>query len=84
MLEGQHRLALEMKERGAMATSTIRAIYEEGKLRPLEPLPLEEKESVTLQVIRQSAVQETAGILQGLNSEAVQEVAEGDEFSVIA
>jgi predicted DNA-binding antitoxin AbrB/MazE fold protein len=73
-----------MKERGAMATFTIRAIYEEGKLRPLEPLPLEEKESVTLQVIRQSAVQETAGILQGLNSEAVQEVAEGDEFSVIA
>ena len=67
-----------------MATFTVRAIYEEGKLRPLEPLPLEEKESVMLQVIRQSAVQETAGILQGLNPDTVREVAEGDEFSVIA
>jgi predicted DNA-binding antitoxin AbrB/MazE fold protein len=67
-----------------MATFTIRAIYEEGKLRPLEPLPLEEQESVLLQVIRQSAVQETAGILQGLAPEVVREVAEGDEFSVIA
>jgi predicted DNA-binding antitoxin AbrB/MazE fold protein len=67
-----------------MGTFTVRAIYEEGKLRPLEPLPLEEQESVLLQVIRQSAVQETAGILQGLNSKVVQEVAEGDEFSVIA
>jgi hypothetical protein len=37
-----------------------------------------------LQVIRQSAVQETAGILQGLNSDTVREVAEGEGFSVIA
>ena len=67
-----------------MATFTIRAIYGEGKSRPLEPLPLEEQESILLQVIRHSAVQETAGILQGLNSDTVREVAEGDEFSVIA
>ncbi|MGH8068370.1 MAG: antitoxin family protein [Candidatus Entotheonellia bacterium] len=67
-----------------MATFMVRAIYEEGKLRLLEPLPLHEQESVLLQVIQQSAVQETAGILRGLNSEVVQEVAEGDEFSVIA
>ena len=67
-----------------MATFTVRAIYEEGKLRPLEPLPLQEQESVLPQVIQQSAVQETAGILRGLNSEVIQEVAEGDEFSVIA
>ncbi|MBI3330058.1 MAG: antitoxin family protein [Nitrospinae bacterium] len=66
-----------------MAILTIHAIYEEGKLRPLEPLPLQEQERVLLQVIRQSAVQETAGILQGLNPEVVREVAEGDEFSVI-
>jgi predicted DNA-binding antitoxin AbrB/MazE fold protein len=62
---------MEMRESGAMATFTIRAIYEEGRLRPLEPLPLAEQESVLLQVIRHSAVQETAGILQGLNSEVV-------------
>jgi predicted DNA-binding antitoxin AbrB/MazE fold protein len=73
-----------LDEREAMATFTIRAIYEEGKLRPLEPLPLQEQESVLLQVIRQSAVQETSGILKGLDSEVVREVAEGDEFSVIA
>ena len=66
-----------------MATLTIHAIYEEGKLRPLEPLPLQEQERVLLQVIRQSAVQETAGILEGLNPDVVREVAEGDEFSVI-
>jgi predicted DNA-binding antitoxin AbrB/MazE fold protein len=67
-----------------MSTLTIHAIYEEGKLRPLEPLPLQEHERVLLQVIRQSAVQETAGILQGLNPEVVREVAEADEFSVLA
>ena len=66
-----------------MSTLTIHAIYEQGKLRPLEPLPLQEQEYVLLQVIRQSAVQETAGILQGLNPDVVREVAEGDEFSVI-
>jgi predicted DNA-binding antitoxin AbrB/MazE fold protein len=66
-----------------MATFTIRAVYEDGKLRPLEPLPLQERESVLLQVIRRSAVQETAGLLQGLSPEVVREIAEGDEFSVI-
>ena len=66
-----------------MSTLTIHAIYEEGKLRPLEPLPLQEHEYVLLQVIRQSAAQETAGILQGLNPDVVRELAEGDEFSVI-
>ena len=39
-----------------MSTLTIHAIYEEGKLRSLEPLPLQEQECVLLQVIRQSAV----------------------------
>jgi len=47
-----------------------------------KPLPLQEKESVLPQVIRHSAVQETAGILQGLDPEVVREVAEGEEFSV--
>jgi predicted DNA-binding antitoxin AbrB/MazE fold protein len=67
-----------------MAILTVRAIYEDGKLRPLPPLPLQEKESVLLQVIRRSAVEETAGLLQGLDPDVVQEVAEGEEFSVIA
>jgi predicted DNA-binding antitoxin AbrB/MazE fold protein len=67
-----------------MAILTVRAIYEDGKLRPLQPLPLQEKESVLLQVIRRSAVEETAGLLQGLSPDVVREVAEGEEFSVIA
>jgi predicted DNA-binding antitoxin AbrB/MazE fold protein len=70
-------------ERDAMETLIVYAIYENGQLRPLEPLPLQEQENVLLQVIRQSAVQETAGILQGLSPEVIREVAEGDEFSVI-
>ena len=65
-----------------MSVLTIHAIYEEGKLRPLQPLPLQEQEQVLLQVIRESAVQETSGMLQGLDPEVVREVAEGEEFSV--
>ena len=67
-----------------MSVLTIHAISEEGKLRPLQPLPLQEQEQVLLQVIRESAVQETSGMLQGLDPEVVREVAEGEEFSVNA
>ena len=67
-----------------MAILTIQAIYEDGKLRPLQPLPLQEKESVLVQVIRQGAVAETTGMLQGLEPEVVRDVAEGEEFSAIA
>jgi predicted DNA-binding antitoxin AbrB/MazE fold protein len=68
----------------AMKTFTIYAIYEDGKLRPLTPLPCEDKEQVLLKVVRQSAVQKSQGLLQGLDPALVQEVAEGDEFSVLA
>ena len=71
-------------EKAAMEILTVQAIYENGQLRPLEPLPLQEQENVVLQVIRRSAVQETAGLLQGLSPEVIREVAEGDEFSVTA
>jgi predicted DNA-binding antitoxin AbrB/MazE fold protein len=67
-----------------METLTIHAIYEDGKLRPLTPLPLQDQEKVLLKVVRHSAVQETQGVLQGLDPGIVQEVAEGDEFSVLA
>jgi len=66
-----------------METLTIFAVYEDGKLRPLTPLPLQNKEEVLLKVIRHNAVQETQGLLQGLDPEIVQEVAEGHEFSVL-
>ena len=65
-----------------MSVLTIHTIYEEGKLLPLQPLPLQEQEQVLLQVIRESAVQETSGMLQGLDPQVVREVAEGEAFSV--
>lgn len=66
-----------------METLTIHAVYEDGKLRPLTPLPLRNQEKILLKVIRHGAVQETQGLLQGLEPEIIQEVAEGDEFSVL-
>ena len=73
------------REKGSiMETLMIHAIYEDGKLRPLTPLPLQDQEKVLLKVMRHSAVQETQGLLQGLDPEVVQEVAEGDESSVLA
>ena len=68
----------------AMETLTIHAIYENGTLRPLTPLPLHDQEKVLLKVVRHGAVQETQGLLQGLDPKVVQEIAEGDEFSVLA
>ena len=67
-----------------METLTIHAIYEDGKLRLLTPVPLQNQEKVLLKIMRHSAVQETQGLLQGLDPQIVQEVAEGDEFSVLA
>jgi predicted DNA-binding antitoxin AbrB/MazE fold protein len=67
----------------SMETITIHAIYEDGKLRPLTPLPCTEKEKVLLKVVRQSAVQKSQGLLKGLAPNVVQKVAEGDEFSVL-
>jgi len=67
-----------------METLTIHAIYEDGKLRPLTPLPCEDKEEVLLKVVRQGAVRKSQGLLQGLDPEVVQKVADGDEFSILA
>ena len=66
-----------------METLTIHAIYENGTLQPLTPLPLQDQEEVLLKVVRYSAVQEIQGLLQGLDPAVVQEVAEGDEFSIL-
>jgi predicted DNA-binding antitoxin AbrB/MazE fold protein len=66
-----------------MISLTIQAIYEDGKLRPLQPLPLQEHECVLLHVTRQGAVLETSGMLQGLTPDVVQEVAEGEAYSVL-
>ena len=47
---------LDSRKNDARETLTIYAVYEEGKLRPLTPLPCGEQERVLLKVVRQSAV----------------------------
>ena len=66
-----------------MTTLTIRAIYEEGKLRPLQPLPLQEHECVLLHVTRAGGVQATSGLLAGLPLDLIRELAEGEEYSAL-
>jgi len=68
----------------SMEALTINAIYENGKLTPLTPLPCHDKEQVLLKVVRQSNVEKSQGLLKGLNAETVQDVAESNEFSVLA
>ena len=67
-----------------MEALTIQAIYEDGKLTPLTPLPCHDKEQVLLKVVRQSNVEKSQGLLKGLDPKTVQDVAESNEFSVLA
>ena len=67
-----------------MEALTINAVYENGKLTPLTPLPCHDKEQVLLKVVRQSNVEKSQGLLKGLDAETVQDVAESNEFSVLA
>jgi len=66
-----------------METLTIHAVYEDGKLTPLTPLPCEDKEQVLIKVVRQSAVQKSQALLQNLDPAVVRKVAEGDELSIL-
>jgi hypothetical protein len=65
----------------SMEALTINAIYENGKLTPL---PCHDKEQVLLKVVRQSNVEKSQGLLKGLDAETVRDVAESNEFSVLA
>ena len=62
---------------------TIYAVYEEGKLLPLTPIPHEEHERVLPKVVRQSAVQATQAVLKGVDPEIVREAAEDNAFSLL-
>jgi predicted DNA-binding antitoxin AbrB/MazE fold protein len=66
-------------------TLTIEAIYENGVLKPIQPLPLKEHErvQVTVQVI-QSVARESAGMLRWRGDwETLRQLAEGDEFGIL-
>lgn len=67
-----------------MEALTINAIYEDGKLTPLTPLPCHDKEQVLLKIVRQSNVEKSQSLIKGLDPEIVQDVAESNEFSVVA
>jgi predicted DNA-binding antitoxin AbrB/MazE fold protein len=66
-------------------TITIKAIYENGVLRPTRPLPLKEKEVVRITIEPERSWAEcTAGLLQwNGDPELLQRIAEGDEFSIL-
>ncbi len=59
---------------------TIRAVYENGVLRPLEKLDLKESQRLTLTLeVLPSVVEETQALIRA-KSEVVKEVAERDEY----
>lgn len=67
-----------------MASLTVHAIYADGLLRPIHPLPLQEHECVVLQITRRGTIQETSGLLQGLPPDVVEAIAEGEEYAGLA
>ena len=66
-------------------TLTVEAIYENGVLKPLQPLPLEEKETVRITIEPQrSWAERTAGLLQWTGDpEVLRRIAEDDEFGLL-
>jgi predicted DNA-binding antitoxin AbrB/MazE fold protein len=57
----------------------IKAIYENGIIKPLEKLDLEEKEEIEIKIT--DTVRKTKGIIK-LNPKIAKEIAESDELSV--
>jgi predicted DNA-binding antitoxin AbrB/MazE fold protein len=63
---------------------TVEAIYENGVLKPSQPLPLEEHETVRITIEpRISWAERTAGMLQWTGDpEVLRRIAEDDEFGI--
>jgi predicted DNA-binding antitoxin AbrB/MazE fold protein len=63
---------------------TIEAVYENGVLRPTQPLPLEEHETVRITIEPgRSWAERTAGMLKWTGDpEVLRRIAEDDEFSL--
>jgi predicted DNA-binding antitoxin AbrB/MazE fold protein len=63
----------------------VEATYEDGVLKPAEPLPLEEHEKVRLTVEPEiSWAERTAGMLQWTGDpEILRRIAEDDEFGIL-
>ncbi len=66
-------------------TLTIEAIYENGVLKPAQPLPLKEHEKVRITVEPERTwAERTAGMLQWTGDpEVLRRIAEDDEFGIL-
>jgi predicted DNA-binding antitoxin AbrB/MazE fold protein len=64
---------------------TVEAVYENGVLKPREPLPLKEHEKVRITIeSAPSWVERTAGMLQWTGDpEILRRIAEDPEFSIL-
>jgi len=59
----------------------VKAIYENGVLKPLRKLDLREKEEIEIEIVP-SRVNKTRGIIK-VNSDLAIEIAESDELSAL-
>jgi predicted DNA-binding antitoxin AbrB/MazE fold protein len=64
---------------------TFDAVYENGVLRPVKPLPLKESQMVHVTIDSEiSCADRTAGILKWTGDpDVLRQLAEGDEFGVL-
>jgi predicted DNA-binding antitoxin AbrB/MazE fold protein len=64
---------------------TVEAVYENGVLKPIQPLPLKEHERVQVSVQpKQSIARESAGMLRWQGDwETLRRLAEDDEFGIM-
>ncbi len=66
-------------------TLTVEAIYENGVLKPVQPLPLKEQEVVRITIESQlSWVERTAGMMKWTGDpEVLRRIAEDDEYGIL-
>jgi predicted DNA-binding antitoxin AbrB/MazE fold protein len=64
---------------------TVEAVYENGVLKPAEPLPLQDHARVQVTVqVKQSVARESAGMLRWRGDwETLRQLAEDDEFGIM-
>jgi predicted DNA-binding antitoxin AbrB/MazE fold protein len=66
-------------------TLTVEAVYENGVLKPAQPLPLKEQEKVSITIRPAiSVARQTAGMLRWRGDwETLRRLAEDDEFGIM-
>ncbi len=64
---------------------TVEATYENGVLKPVRPLPLQEHDRVQVTIhVKQSVARESAGMLRWRGDwETLHRLAEDDEFGIL-